>query len=319
VFLSYARDDDEPFVKQLYHDLTDRGISVWWDRECMPSRALTFLQEIRDAVEACDRLLAVIGPEAVASDYVRAEWQHALLFAKGVVPILRLGERQLLPPELSKLHCLDFREGRPYEESLAELCRILVEPLPPLGPLLTLVPSLPPHFLPRLDEMQGLLDKILADIQRPTVITSARQTTGLWGIGGNRQVGMATALTRATETLRAFGDGIVWLTVGLEAEGKKFDPLASMRAVGLALGDQEGEHYLEKQTAQNRLAQVLASKVCLLILDDVWELGQSTPFRNALGARGRLLITTRQQILVSNLEAQEHPLGLLSETEARSL
>jgi hypothetical protein len=45
----------------------------------MPSRALTFLQEIRDAVESSDRLIAVVGPSAVDSTYVRAEWEHAFL------------------------------------------------------------------------------------------------------------------------------------------------------------------------------------------------------------------------------------------------
>src|SRR5579885_2670904 len=96
LFLSYSRGDDEPFVARLYHDLTAKGWKVWWDRECMPSRGLKFTQEIRDAIEACDRLLLVVGPCAVASDYVRAEWEHALLFAKGVVPILRLGDYSLL-------------------------------------------------------------------------------------------------------------------------------------------------------------------------------------------------------------------------------
>jgi hypothetical protein len=48
LFLSYARGDDEPFVKRLYKDLTAKGLNVWWDRVAMPSRALTFLQEIRN-------------------------------------------------------------------------------------------------------------------------------------------------------------------------------------------------------------------------------------------------------------------------------
>ena len=86
IFLSYSRWDDEPFVKRLYGDLTEAGFDVWWDRERMPSRSLTFLQEIRDAIDRSDRLIAVVGPSAVDSDYVRAEWMHALLFAKGVVP-----------------------------------------------------------------------------------------------------------------------------------------------------------------------------------------------------------------------------------------
>ena len=68
LFLSYARKDDEPFVKRLYEDLTARGFDVWWDRISMPGRALTFLQEIRGAIEASDCLLAVIGPRVSQSD-----------------------------------------------------------------------------------------------------------------------------------------------------------------------------------------------------------------------------------------------------------
>lgn len=67
LFLSYSRGDDEPFVRRLDHDLSALGFTVWWDRECMPRRSLTFLPEIRDALEACDRLLAVIGPQASQS------------------------------------------------------------------------------------------------------------------------------------------------------------------------------------------------------------------------------------------------------------
>ena len=69
IFLSYAHADDEPFVKQLYQDLTENGIDVWWDRKAMESRGRTFLQELRDAIEGSDRLIAVIGPKAVISDY----------------------------------------------------------------------------------------------------------------------------------------------------------------------------------------------------------------------------------------------------------
>jgi hypothetical protein len=54
-------------------DLARAGFKVWFDRECMPNRALTFLQEVRDAVEKSDRLIAVIGPAAVNSDYVLSE------------------------------------------------------------------------------------------------------------------------------------------------------------------------------------------------------------------------------------------------------
>jgi hypothetical protein len=45
IFISYARTDDEPFVKQLYQDLTERGFDIWWDRLAMESRGLAFLQD----------------------------------------------------------------------------------------------------------------------------------------------------------------------------------------------------------------------------------------------------------------------------------
>ena len=78
IFLSYARSDDAAFARRLFDSLADE-FDVWFDRESMPSRALTFLQEIREAIDESDRLIVVIGPGAIASDYVRAEWQYALV------------------------------------------------------------------------------------------------------------------------------------------------------------------------------------------------------------------------------------------------
>jgi len=84
IFLSYARGDDEPFVARLHADLTARGFDVWWDRASMPARGLTFLHEIRDAIDARKRFLLVLGPKAITSDYVIAEWQHAVTYGKAI-------------------------------------------------------------------------------------------------------------------------------------------------------------------------------------------------------------------------------------------
>ena len=77
IFLSYSRDDDEPFVRRLRDDLIAAGFDVWFDRVNMPSRGPTFHQEIRDAIAQRDRVLLVVGPQAVASEYVRQEWEFA--------------------------------------------------------------------------------------------------------------------------------------------------------------------------------------------------------------------------------------------------
>lgn len=94
IFLSYARGDDEAFVRRLYDDLTTHDFDVWFDRVSMPSRQLTFLQEIRDAIAARDRLLLVIGPNARTSDYVVQEWSKALEMGKCVNLIVRLNGGQ---------------------------------------------------------------------------------------------------------------------------------------------------------------------------------------------------------------------------------
>src|SRR3954447_17206296 len=107
VFLSYARADDERFVAELRQRLMSEGIRVWWDRADMPSRALTFLQEIRDAIAAAERVILVAGPAALASEYVRAEWQYALALSKPVIPVLRAGEMEVLPADVGRVHCVD--------------------------------------------------------------------------------------------------------------------------------------------------------------------------------------------------------------------
>ena len=64
---------------------------------------------------------------------------------------------------------------------------------------------------------------------------------------------------------------------------------------------------------------MLADKVCLIILDDVWSMEQVEPFRDALGPRCRLLVTTRDGSLVTALGAEEHRVDVLSNGQALAL
>jgi hypothetical protein len=68
VFISYARGDDAAFAQRLHADLTQAGVAVWWDRESLHSVALTFHQQIKDAIhQQIDRLIYIAGPKAVIS------------------------------------------------------------------------------------------------------------------------------------------------------------------------------------------------------------------------------------------------------------
>jgi WD40 repeat protein len=328
VFISYARSDDEPFVERLHRDLEKARIDVWWDRDTMPSRGRTFLQEIRDAIESVDRVIAVIGPAAVRSDYVRYEWDYALLFAKGLLPILRLGDHTLLPSELrpdagdglaavdfGKLHSPDFRDGRPYDAALAELTRIIRQPVAALASY-DGTPALPPHWLARPDDLQRLHQSVLADILCPEVTTAKRQTIALTGMGGMGKSVLAAAFARAITTRRSMVDGIVWLTAGPEAT--KDTVLANLKAVGTTFGDAVAA-YVDEPAARRHLAPLLAEKACLIVLDDVWALEQVKSFRDVMGPRCRLLFTTRDGAFVTALDATEHRVDALSDDQAIAL
>lgn len=309
VFISYARDDDEPFAEGLYQQLTQNNVPTWRDRHSLRSRGISFLQEIRDGIADFDRLLLVIGPEAMRSDYVAAEWKFAYETCRVIIPVLRLGDFSQIPKPLGKLHCIEFRESRPYEEALEELLRNVREPVDPLGHLHD-VDELPANYLPRDEEIDRVADVVLADSRDATVITSTLRTAALQGMGGVGKSVMAAAFARQCETRRAFPDGIFWVRLGQSPDlSKSFRILAeAIGAPGLS------PHHRVARSDQER-----PDLVCLIVLDDLWDVGHVEAVWNALPTRARLLITTRDAGISGALGAQEVSIDVLPDDEALEL
>lgn len=312
-FLSYARADDPEFVARLHADLVQRGFRIWWDRVDMPNRALTFLQEIRDAIDSAERLIAVVGPAALASDHVRAEWEHARLFGKGMIAIPRLCAYEALPPELARSHGPDFRQAAAYAAALDELSRLLRSALAPRGPL-SGVPALSPHFVSRPVELDRLQELVLADLRRPLALAPNEHVFAVVGMAGAGKSVLATALARTTEVRRAFhGGGVIWSSVG---QHPRLMDVA--RAIAAALQvDVAGELALAFATLQRQLED----HACLIVLDDVWEVADVERTIGALGDHCRLLLTTRKESVAAAVAAKTLDLDQspLSETLARRM
>ena len=324
-FLSYARADDHGFAASLFARLRTAGFTIWWDRQEMPNRGETFHHEIQRAIDASDRLIAVVSPAALESPYVRAEWDYAQLVAKVVVPILRVGasldaipsdlrrdDYSLLPSELSCFHCPDFRPERAEDEAFGELARILRQEV--LAPAEALdVPPLPPHFVARREVLASLGNVLQADAFRPVVVTeTARRTALLHGIPGSGKSVMAAAFAQSISVRRSFSDGVFWIDIGQDA-----DPLACCRDISAAFGSVSDDGNSVRQ-AQKHLKRVLAGRRCLIVMDDVWEARAVEPIWKALGPRCRLLITARDKGLATTFGAATCFLDVLDDNAALS-
>ncbi len=311
LFLSYARGDDEAFARRLYEDLTASGFDVWFDRESLPSRDLTFHQEIEDAIRTRDRLIYIGGPKAAASAYVRQEWQFAVAADKVVIPLLRLGKYETaIPDGLALRHCEDFRDDAEYARQFKKLLGNLHRPAPPLGRLHA-VPEPPANVIGRGDLLIRVRDALLVDLQKPQVMTGADARVGVQGMGGVGKSVLAAVMARDHRVRQSYPDGIIWVAVG-----KQPDVPALQRNVAHALGSDEG--IANTQQGKSVLEALLKDKAVLLVLDDVWQSVHAEAFA-VLGPRCRLLITSRNLNVAQTLAGEQFQVGLFSETEALQL
>jgi hypothetical protein len=251
---------------------------VWWDREHMPSRGTTFLQEIREAIAGADRLVVLLGPAALSSAYVRAEWQYALSLSKPVIPLLCGISAQQLPPELRLFHAPDTDAGQPSRRAWAEIDRVVAEPLPPLAALQG-VPRTPPRFQPP-PEIEALTGLLLAEQQQAENPQPDDQVVAVAGLAGSGKTVLAAALARLTPVRRTFAE-ICWINAGS----------AYRRDAAV------------EQAAALR-SQVASDAAILVVLDDVWSLDPIEPFLDALGPRSRVLLTTRHAWIAGSLGAR---------------
>ncbi len=315
VFLSYARGDDEPFVRRLHADLAAAGFTVWFDRASLLSRGLTFHQEIRDALRTeVDRVVYIGGPRAAESPYVREEWRTALAFDHvSVTPILRLGDYEGIPGELRLLHCEDFRQDALYPSALSRLVASLRAPNPPMGALHA-VPDLPAHFLDRSELMARVRDALLVDLQTPDVRAVGRAHVGVQGMGGIGKSALAGALARDRIVRQAYPDGVFWVCCGPRMT--QDDILHRQRELVRMLGGPDD--FVSVREGLARLGARLAGRAALLVLDDVWTAGDVAAF-DAPGPRCRMLITTRDAGVLHTFRGETIPVSLFREEDAMRL
>jgi hypothetical protein len=142
-------------------------------------------------------------------------------------------------------------------------------------------------------------------------------TTGLVGTGGFGKTTLAARACTDRRVQRRFRGGIVWVTVGREADGPGL--AARIAEVIAAAGGAGGQAFTSPEQAGRALAGALAGRGrVLLVADDVWTAAQLEPF-TAAGRPWRLLVTTRRPVVLADVAARRIKVDAMPGPVARQL
>lgn len=130
VFISYAGGDFDT-ASALASGLAAAGIGVWWDADLLPDEA--FEQQIQRVLADARLIVAVLSPDALASEWVRWELGQASRNGLHVALLLVDGVRpEQLPPPLHLLPALTLLPDW-QAASLQVVCGQLAERVKALG------------------------------------------------------------------------------------------------------------------------------------------------------------------------------------------
>jgi WD40 repeat protein len=277
VFISYARSDGEDFAQRLRAKLEKDGISLWQDRVGLEGGRDWWLQ-IVEALTHVEFMALVVTPNALNSEVIRKEWRYARQQGVCVYPVKGAPDLDFssMPRWIHTSHFYDIdREWPKFSNDLNTRCQTPRVPF--------MVEDMPDDFVPRPKEFEQLIDHLL-DEQRETPIAI---TAALRGAGGYGKTTLARALCHHEPIQDAFDDGILWVTLGEkpgELTGYVQDLIYALNGERLTFSSIEA--------ASTSLADLLADRDILIVIDDVWNVAHIKPFMQG-GSRCARLITTR--------------------------
>ena len=354
VFICYSHDSPEhrARIKALADRLVEDGLNVLLDQYLPPGGPPEgWATWMENSLEAADKVL-VVCTQTYLRRYQKKEaprkgkgvtWEGAIfkqalydaqdISDKFAAVIFAPEDEAFIPSVLRERNWYLPADGAGYEQLYRFLTNQSATTKPNRGKLKKLpaepaqlynVPDLPPNFLPRDTDLMALKAQLLAGSQQSVGITSvtsspapqasasSTQRTGLHGMGGIGKTVLASALAHDPTVRAAFPDGIFWLTISQTP-----DLLNRQHQLAQALTGQP-QVLRDLQHGRGVLGDLLRDRAALLILDDVWSADHATPF-NALGPQCRLLVTTRDQKVLRQLQADDYCVDLLSQEQALEL
>ncbi|MET0648420.1 MAG: NB-ARC domain-containing protein [Pyrinomonadaceae bacterium] len=285
VLIAYAPSDGAELASRVRVELERLGIHVWREpAQLEPGRE--WWPHVAEALGQVEFLLLIATPDALRSRLLNREWRYARQQGVCILPIKGAPglDHDALPRWLRNQRFYD--PGRGPEFTSAPDWKLLVNDLhtrchAPRVPFMA--EELPEDFVARPAETERLLALFLEGKRHEPVAA----TVALCGAGGYGKTTLARALCHDERIQDAFADGILWTTLG-ESPG---DLTARVEDLIYVLsGERPALSGLD--AAANRLAELLADRDVLVVIDDVWNREHLRPFTVG-GQRCACLITTR--------------------------
>ena len=122
IFLSHSS-KDKKIVKRIKEDLSSHGYKTWLDDEDIPFGS-SIVEQIEKGLTECNILIVFLSLNSVLSKWMQSEWQVQFFRQVNesktrILPILLTN--CTIPPLLSNIRYLDFRQHDVYEDNLSIL------------------------------------------------------------------------------------------------------------------------------------------------------------------------------------------------------
>jgi WD40 repeat protein len=287
VFISYARSDGEPFATKLRTFLEQQQIPLWQDRVNMEG-GRDWWQQIVEALNTVEFMVMVMTPAALKSPIVRREWRYARQQGVCIYPIKAISDLDFksLPKWMRDVHWYDLEhEQTKFLNDLNRTCEKRCVPF--------MAAELPDDFVPRPHEVVQIREKLLdEDRQEPIPVTVA-----LRGAGGYGKTTLARAICHDELIQEVFKDGILWVTLG-----KQPDSIVRIINNLISIISHEKPMLDTLDATTSRLAELLADRDILIVIDDVWDFEQLEPFLQGGKRCARLITTRNERVLTSKVE-----------------
>ena len=280
-FISYSHEDGEALAKGLQQristDPRGKGITFWQDYTNMHSGGWN--RQIESAIESSEFLIMIITPSALLSPNCKDEWIFARKKGVSILPVTDLTDKHFykqFPKWLETQHI--YNPDKQWERFINDLnTRPFTLPVPFMARRQSEFGS----YIHREEIFQRLKSLFLDPENKPI-----NQPVLLLGIGGFGKTTLATVLCNDDEIILTFSDGILWVTLGQQA-----DTLNTFKKLYEALTGEE-KVFLDIENAQQILTELIERRNCLIVIDDAWRRQDLRPLFQILRNKA-VLITSR--------------------------